>query len=163
MRTHYVNTGNINCSISTNNSDILSWLYNHGYTNSVCFCPNDQCIFVTESPKKIYGSNNPYFFKMVKGQYDSLYGLYCGDDVEMFKALTALSNDSDKDQMFVLDTNLASIDNVNNISEKGSLVRCLRDKWNVDILEDGTPCPFSSKNIPAHKASIEEIINFYCK
>ena len=163
MKTYCDNIESINCSIALTNEDLLPWLYEHGYTNSNTFCPVDDYIFVSES-KRIFSSTNKHAFdNLVKGQYDSLYGLYCADDIEMFKALTAFSNDTDKDQMFVLDTNVAQLGKSDDYLEKGYMVRCLRDKWNIDILDDGTPNPYSSRNVPAHKASIEEIINFYCK
>lgn len=160
MKTHFVEQKRINCSIRLNTTELRDWLSNHGYTFANTFSSDDSYIFVTET-KRVYGSSNSFFCKQVKGEYDSLYGLYCDDDVDMFKALTALSDETDKDQLFVLETNLTFIEDLGSIYQKGSLVACNKDSWWVDFNEDGTPNEFSSRNIPAHKASIDEIINCY--
>ena len=163
MKTFYIQGEPINCSIACNNEVIRDILHKNGYTPSNTFWKDGRYIFVAGSSKRYYDSSNSSFRSMVKGEYDSMYGLFCGTDVEMFKSLISLSDKTDKDQLFVLDTNLASLDVHNDIIPKDSFVRCNRDKWYVDVLDDGSPDPLSSRNIPAHKASIEEIINFYCK
>ena len=47
--------------------------------------------------------------------------------------------------------------------EKGTLVFCTRDNWNLDFDNEGNPYPFSSRNVPAHKSTKEEIINYFSK
>lgn len=86
----------------------------------------------------------------------------CGTNEELFLAIAALRDDSDKNQWFVLDTHLSFNPNANCIEySKGNFIKCGRDKWNVDFNEDGTPCEFSSKNIPAHKATVNELIEHF--
>lgn len=89
----------------------------------------------------------------------------CGTCEDLFLAIAAIRDDTDKDQYFVLDTNLAVIDTdrSDEYVEKGRFVICKRDKWNVDVLDDGSPCPFSSRNIPAHKAECHELIKYFNK
>lgn len=86
----------------------------------------------------------------------------CGTNEELFLAIAALRDDTDKYQWFVLDTHLSFNPNANCIEySKGNFIKCVRDKWNVDFNEDGTPCEFSSRNIPAHKATVEELIEHF--
>lgn len=86
----------------------------------------------------------------------------CGTNEELFLAIAALRDDTDKYQWFVLDTHLSFNPNANCIEySKGNFIKCGRDKWNVDFNEDGTPCEFSSKNIPAHKATVNELIEHF--
>ena len=85
----------------------------------------------------------------------------CGDNEELFLAIAAIRDDTDKHQWFVLDTRLGSINYPDSLIPKGSLMKCLGDNWNIDLLEDGTPSPLSSRNIPAHKASLEELVTAF--
>lgn len=86
----------------------------------------------------------------------------CGDNEELFLAVSALRDDTDKNQWFVLETNLSSTDNPNDIYNKsGDFVLCTNDRWFVDYNEDGTPSAFSNRNIPAHKATIKELVEYY--
>lgn len=162
MKTHFIDNKQINCSIRLNTTELVDWLKSHGYEFSNTFCCNDDYIFVTET-KRIHSTSNPYFCNQFKGVYDSLYGLYCDDDIDMFKALTALSDETDKDQLFVLDTNLMLINDIDSVYSKGNFVICGKYRWFVDVNEDGTPHMFSSRNVPAHKATIDEIVEFYTK
>ena len=68
----------------------------------------------------------------------------------------------DKYQFFTVDCNVVDLEG-NPSYEKGTLVFCTKDKWNVDVSDDGTPSLFSSRNIPAHKSTKEEIINYFAK
>lgn len=86
----------------------------------------------------------------------------CGTNEELFLAIAALRDDTDKSQWFVLDTDLSFSPNANGIEHPiGSFIKCGRDKWNIDFNDDGTPCEFSSRNIPAHKATVQELIEHF--
>lgn len=86
----------------------------------------------------------------------------CGTNEELFLAIVALRDNTDMNQWFVIDTNLTSISEPNKITTtKGTFVKCLRRKWFVDYDEDGNPSKFSSRNTPAHKATIEELMNHF--
>lgn len=160
MKTHFIDSKQINCCIRLNTTEIIEWLTDHGYTFANTFSSDNLYIFVTET-KRVFGTSNSCLCNLVKGEYDSLYGLYCDDDVDMFKALTALSDETDKDQLFVLETNLSLLSDLDHVYPKGTLVVCTKDSWFIDVNKDGTPNEFSSRNIPAHKATIDEIVNFY--
>ena len=85
----------------------------------------------------------------------------CGINEELFFAIAALRDDSDINQWFVLDTNISAL--FDNFKSKGPLVLCRRDKWIIDFDENGYPNNFSSRNIPAHKATLEELIGYFTK
>ena len=85
----------------------------------------------------------------------------CEENEELFLAIAALRNDSDIHQWFVLDTN-ASISS-ENMKKKGTFIICKRERWFLDLDEDGTPDVFSSRNIPAHKATVSELIKHFAQ
>lgn len=87
--------------------------------------------------------------------------IQCYDNEDLFLALAAMKDDTDKHQWFVLDTRLGSINYPDSLIPKGSLMKCMTDSWNIDLLEDGTPNPLSSRNIPAHKANTKELLFFF--
>ena len=76
-------------------------------------------------------------------------------------------SDTDKYQFFTLECNYQAIGTNSFMKEpmkkKGSLVFCTNEKWNVDVDKDGNPSLFSNRNIPAHKSTKEEIINYFSK
>ena len=160
MKTHYITNdqGRINCSCSDNSKETFDWLLRFNYYPSKTYSPDDHYIFTAGN--LIYSTSNPYIVKIECGTNDSLYGIWCSDNIDMFKAIAALNDRTDKYQYFVLDTELWSPEG-SNVYKKGSLLQCKRDKWNVDVNEDGTPCVLSSRNIPAHKATVTEILNHF--
>ncbi len=85
----------------------------------------------------------------------------CGTNEELFLAIAALRDDSDKHQFFVLETT------VNQWSENckpvGYFVKCIRDKWFFDFDKSGNPSTLSERNISAHKATVEELIEHFNK
>ena len=162
MVTHYItdDDGRVQCSCSVNTKDTYNWLLRFGYYPSKTYSEDEPYIFTAGN--FIYSSNNPYIVNIECGTYDSLYGVWCGNDVEMFKAIAALKNKNDKFQYFVIDTNLWNpFTDGQNTTSKGTFVLCHKDRWAIDINDDGTPCEFSSRNIPAHKATVTEIINHF--
>lgn len=92
-------------------------------------------------------------------------GRYITDNEGLAFALASLRDDNtDKYCFFTLDCNLDGMDsNPPQIHQRGELVFYTRDKWDVDVLEDGSKNPFSSRNVPAHKSTKEEIINYFSK
>lgn len=91
-------------------------------------------------------------------------GRYVTDNEGLaFDLATLRNDDTDKHQLFVLECDLASLNDADKMQAKGELIFCTRDKWNVDLDENGRPSIFSSRNIPAHKATKEEIINYFSK
>lgn len=84
------------------------------------------------------------------------------DEGLAFDLATLRDDDTDKYQIFVLDCNLDTM-NENRFHPKGELVFCTRDSWNVDFDNEGHPSILSSRNIPAHKATKEEIIEHFSK
>lgn len=141
-----------------------------------------ECCFIRKNTKELRDKLNTLGIRPNKfddNEYKWLvcnYGLYisiregfetfsddidCGDNEDLFIAIVALRDDSDINQWFVLDTNVSCASE--NFKPKGTFVLCKRDNWYIDINENKEPEIFSSRNIPAHKATIEELIEHFNK
>ncbi len=83
----------------------------------------------------------------------------CGINEDLFLALAALRDDTDINQWFVLDTNVSMASE--NFKPKGTFILCNRNSWFHDLDKDGKPSLFSSQNIPAHKATVQELIEHF--
>lgn len=93
MRTYPDNEGSkANCSICLNTESLVQWLINHGYKLSSTYSEEERNMFTLDGT--VYSSNNHYMKYNRKGEYDSLYGWFCADDIDMFKALTSLDSSS---------------------------------------------------------------------
>ena len=68
------------------------------------------------------------------------------DETELFLAICAIRNNTDKDQYFITDVDVLDLDN-NATVKKGSLIKSLVSNYS----EGGS--------IPAHKASISELLS----
>lgn len=120
-------------------------------------------LYVTEGYDECIDSY-PFFSGGVMEQADKYFAnrediIDCGDNIKLFMAIAALSDDTDYGQYFVLECNwcIGLSDNAT-IIPKGSLVKCQHDKWFVDTDSLGNPCIWSSRNVPSHKASVQELI-----
>lgn len=76
----------------------------------------------------------------------------CGTNEDLFLALAALRDDTDKNQWFILDSYAGSVNYPDTFHPKGSMVLCTDKKWK-DMPIFG--------NIPAHKATVEELIEHF--
>lgn len=79
----------------------------------------------------------------------------CGTNEDLFLALAALRDDTDKEQFFVTEVRLGSINCPDTIIEKGALLKCCMDKWKIPKNK------FDSMGIPSHKATVEELIEHF--
>lgn len=75
----------------------------------------------------------------------------CGDNEELFIALAALRDDTDKNQRFVLHSHIGSINYPDSCIPAGSLMICDNETWDEVELVD------------AHKATVKELIEFFKK
>lgn len=134
--------------------EIIDKLKNFGMSHKQCIVSKYiPYIFVNRG---FYSTNDFGADEEIDGAID------CGTNEDLFLAIAALRDDTDRNQWFVLDTHLSFNPNANCIEySKGNFIKCERDKWNVNFNEDGTPCEFSSRNIPAHKATVEELIEHF--
>lgn len=82
--------------------------------------------------------------------------IYCGSNEDLFLAIATLRDDTDKYQFFVFDVNFAGMLKDDIIYPRGTFVRCMEDSWDRD-----RGCIFSSRNVPAHKASVSELIEYF--
>lgn len=113
--------------------------------------------FYTDAPKnKAYVIDDTMFDDV---ELDNDVWVCTNED--MFLAVTALSDGHDKNQWFILDTNVASPYDIDNCVGRGTHIKCDRLRWAVDLWPDNTPCDLSSRNTPAHKASIYELYDIF--
>ena len=87
------------------------------------------------------------------------YYIDCGENEDLFLAIAALRDDSDLHQYFILDRNISCASE--NFKPKGTFILCNRNTWFRDFNKDGNVDMFSSANIPAHKATLEELIEHF--
>ena len=66
-------------------------------------------------------------------------------------------DDTDENQWFVIDTDVSMASE--NFKPKGTFIRCNRKSWFRVLNKDGKPDLFSSQNILAHKATVQELID----
>lgn len=79
----------------------------------------------------------------------------CGTNEELFLAIAALRDDTDRGQFFVTEARLGSINCPDSIIEKGSFIICCVDKWEIPKNQ------WDSMGIPSHKASVLELIDHF--
>lgn len=75
----------------------------------------------------------------------------CGKNEDLFLAIAALRDDSDRYQFFVLDEDIPG-------NKKGKFILNIRDKWYVDGEHEYRLNRF---NALGHKATVEELINYF--
>src|SRR5574344_2592472 len=141
--------------IKHNNEKIPNSLKELGYKEMFKDILGMPCLTTTKDgfiiPSSIYNRNN---------------AIDCDENDDMFLALAAMRDDSDKDQYFVRDEEQRWRDaNGWNIIKKGSLEKCLIDDYSVIL----NPKDKNGKLIMVglgpkmHKATTEEIINYFNK
>lgn len=127
------------CFIRYNTPEIRYKLDNLGYR------PYDDSICYYHS---LYTTCNGVYF----GEKVHENAIDCTNNEELFLAIAALRDDSDYMQYFVTEVRLGSV-NTDSVIHKGTLIKCLNDKW---IYPKNI---FDSMCIPAHKATIHELIS----
>lgn len=167
------NGGNfrIACFVRLNSKRIRRRLEEIGYMPEEMVCPAMKCTITNVSRGDAPRATGTYF----TGSDDdaeyvgSLCGsggpefADCGDNEELFMAAAALRDDTDRFQYFVLDCNLSGLGEGKPIARKGAFALCESDRWAQDIDKDGNPRPYSSSNIPAHKATLDELRKHFAK
>ena len=112
------------------------------------YCSVDKDIALSEDPRITWT--------------DPAIGRYVTDNENIAFGLAALKDDNtDKYQFFTIDCDF-QFDN-RELFKKGHLIFCTRDTWNLDFDNEGNPLEFSSRNVPAHKSTKEEILEFFKK
>ena len=141
------------CLIHKNTKEIINFLNEIGYTlyeGSDNFSKNVACSCKFNT-----------YFTFDDDEYVFPNIIDCKKNKELFFAVASLRDDSDKHQFFVLETT------VNQWSENckpvGYFVKCVRDKWFFDFDKSGNPSVLSERNISAHKATVEELIEHFNK
>lgn len=93
--------------------------------------------------------NREYYLNRPLGYSEELSrSIDCGTNEVLFLALAALRDDTDKEQFFVTEVRLGSINYPDTIIEKGALLKCCMDKWRMPYF-------------PFHKATVKELIEHF--
>lgn len=123
----------------------LTFSFRNGYGDCIVHCKSGE---TTEPLGMLPPSDNPDYID-------------CGTNEKLFLALAALRDDTDENQWFVLDTNVSMASE--NFKPKGTFIRCDRKSWFRDPDKFEKPILSTFVNIPAHKASVQELINHFKK
>lgn len=131
--------------------DVVNWLDKIGYKSSNSSNDTDHFSYIIKG----FPSNNHY--KLIddveKDKISNIVHPLETYNQECFRELCLMREDTDKNQLFVLDVNCGDLDD--NIFPKGSFVRSFYEKWPKSMGE------FDSRCWPSHRATPEEIIEFY--
>lgn len=131
------------CFIRKNNAKLFNTLQDLGYKHQQCFIrPYRDLLIVNNGYYSInfpYGSNNEGFID-------------CGKNEDLFLALAALRDDTDKHQWFIYD----SMDAVIESFRVYEWFICNEDKIENMLFYD-------SLYLNAHKATVEELIEHFSK
>lgn len=132
------------CAINCNSAKLCAELENLGYKRSETFNEECQSIFTTET--RYYSSNIPNLGPESYGKTILPYGIICHDNVELFLAIAALSDEDDICQWFV--------------DKRGHFFQCRRRKI-ADFITEAEICGFNVGGDWFHKASVDELIEHF--
>lgn len=142
------------CFIRKNTPELRKRLEELGYTNGAWESPHFEYPYLMCFPNRKFGLFKGEGFYMTEDDYrcDGERRTYnppkeyidCGDNEELFLALAALRDDTDKWQLFIFD----GIDVPDYFLQKGDMWICSLDKHLVEN---------------CHKATVEEIIEHFNK
>lgn len=139
------------CFIRKNTPELRDKLAELGYERSGSWNVSTDNVIQTLCP-----FHNGYI-TFPDSDYERLIKLYpnqiaCGDNERLFLAIAALRDDSDKNQWFVTEADQAWV-NLGMYAPRGSFELCLTDDRYFGMNKE-----FCNSIIPAHKATIEELI-----
>lgn len=140
------------CFIRRNTPELREKLEEIGYVSCCNFDSRCDaiCVFERDSkPEYLDFQIDEDFEVNIK---DSFPFVDAGTNEKLFLALAALRDDTDKNQWFILDSYAGSVNYPDTFHPKGSMVLCADKKWK-DMPIFG--------NIPAHKATVEELIEHF--
>jgi hypothetical protein len=149
------------CFIRKNTPELRKKLEELGYIkNSPIWTDNCSIIWAYQYPEKGFDTPNYVIADSFDIPFDKdsiLCGKFidCGANEDLFLAIAALRDDTDKEQFFVTEVRLGSINYPDTIIEKGALLKCCMDKWKIPKNK------FDSMGIPSHKATVEELIEHF--
>lgn len=140
-----------NCFIRKNTPDLRDKLEKMGYR--VCHCTEGAtAVFLMALLGEVHAVCDEDVDMFLDDAKSVKYELIdCGDNEQLFIALVAMRDDTDKDQYFVHDEEIHWV-NQGAYIPKGSLFKCLVDKYYLD--PDNTTPKF-------HRATVNEIIDYF--
>lgn len=105
--------------------------------------------------KEMFGADWTQEKELSRFLIENANGIDCGTNEELFLAIAALRDDTDKNQWFVTESDQSWV-NIGVYAPKGSFELCL-----VDDRYMGMDKRFCNSIVPAHKASVSELINHF--
>ena len=125
---------------------------------------SSECIATSSVLGKAVGiSESSFDYNNPHSTWNCSNRIDCGNNEELFLAICALNDNTDKNQWFVLDSNVGSVNFPESMIMKGELVKCLKDKWFIDNNDndESSPLFLTSRNWPSHKATVEELLEYF--
>lgn len=131
------------CFIRKNTPELRENLKAFGYIDCSTVDDRYTAIFVD-------AEHGEFFTEYLSNITEDELAIDCYENDNLFLAIAALRDDTDRGQFFVTEARLGSINYPDSIIEKGSFIICCTDKWD-------------SVDIPSHKASVLELIEHFKK
>lgn len=131
------------CFIRKNTPELRENLKAFGYIDCSTVDDRYTAIFVD-------AEHGEFFTEYLSNITEDELAIDCYENDNLFLAIAALRDDTDRGQFFVTESRLGSINCPDSIIEKGSFIICCTDKWD-------------SVDIPSHKASVLELIEHFKK
>ena len=138
------------CFIRKNTPELRKNLKAFGYIDCSTVDDRYTAIFVD-------AERGEFFAECLSNITEDELAIDCYENDNLFLAIDALRDDTDRGQFFVTEARLGSINCPDSIIEKGSFIICCVDKW--EILKN----QWDSMCIPSHKASVLELIEHFKK
>ena len=136
------------CFIRKNTQEIRNKLSKIGYLESAFYCGDLSNLCVNVLGNGEYDEANDYAPLLCNA-------IDCGDNEDLFLAIAARRDDTDYMQFFVTEAKQAWV-NIGTYISKGSFELCL-----VNDRYMGKNKEFCNTVVPAHKATVEELIEHF--
>lgn len=138
------------CFIRKNTPELRENLKAFGYIDCSTVDDRYTAIFVD-------AERGEFFTEYLSNITEDELAIDCYENDNLFLAIAALRDDTDRGQFFVTEARLGSINCPDSIIEKGSFIICCTDKWEIPKNQ------WDSMGIPSHKASVLELIEYFKK
>lgn len=143
------------CFIRKNTAGLRRKLRKIGYTECMDIGYGESYITIDNENDEFNGSYDLVSSDVVNNIGFSKPHIDCGDNEDLFLAIAARRDDTDYMQFFVTEAKQAWV-NIGTYSSKGSFELCL-----VNDRYMGQNKEFCNTVVPAHKATVEELIEHF--
>lgn len=149
------------CLIRKNNRKLRKKLESFGILNNTAINWNKNIILVHAGDFYTYKNYDTFKEFHSKNFMETFNIIDCGENEDLFLAIAAIRNNTDKDQWFVTDAK-QSWPGLGTYEDLGSFELCLVDHRYPEEFRGGKEGLCSSV-VPAHKATVEELIKHFKK